>query len=233
MQAVEELAGRLPPKTQKISRSVHLRDVALMSLDIEQPLRAKNLSELEIGSSLIRDNKTGLWRVLVPKERMKNKHSKHCKGVYSILTEKTSKTIDRYLEEGRPNLKFANKTKLFLVPGPSGPKPPASKTGKEPSSRYGVSPDGVYWIIRRRTEEAFGVGLGSNVFRHLLGTSVLKDNPGDIDQAAAKLDNSPKTLRDNYQHLTRNDHLARARDWFAEKQRKHEETQKLKGGRRG
>ena len=231
MQLVDELTARLPPKNQKITRAVHLRDIALISLSIEQPLRAKNLSELEIGSSLIRDDKAGLWRVMVPKENMKNHHSKHCRGVYSTLTENTSKAIDRYLEEGRSSLKFANNTKLFLVPGPSGPKAPRSKNGEEPATRYGVTPEGVYWIIRKRTEDAFGVGLGSNVFRHLLPTSVLKDNPGDIELAAAKLDNSPDTIRDNYKHITRGDHLARAKNWFAEKQLKYAQTQKLKARR--
>jgi hypothetical protein len=231
LQAVDELTRRLPSKIQKITRSVQLRDIALIDIEMEQPLRARNLSELEIGSSLIRDSQSGLWRVLVPKENMKNKHSKYCQGVYCVLTEKTSSAIDRYLEEGRPNLKFANKTKLFLVPGPSGPKPKALETGEMPPDRFGVSPEGVYWIIRRRTEEVFGVGLGSNVFRHLLPTSILKDNPGAIDLCAAKLDNSPNTVRENYQHVKRSDHLAQAKAWYDQKQRKHEEARELKGPR--
>jgi hypothetical protein len=229
MQLVEDLIARIPPKNQKTTFAVHLRDIALFKLSIEQPLRAKNLSELEIGSSLIRDNETGLWRVLVPKESMKSHHSKHCHGVRFTLSEETSKAIDRYLAEGRPNLKNANQTRLFFVPGPSGPKPKPSKDGRVAPKYPGVTEEGIYWIVRRRTIEAFGVGQGPNVFRHLLATSILKDHPGYVELAAAKLDNSPDTIRDNYKHITRGDHLARAKNWFAEKQLKHAQTKNLKG----
>jgi hypothetical protein len=221
---LEDLTARVPAKAHPLSRSVHLRDIALFHLAMEQPLRARNLSELRLGSTLIRDAQSGKWRVLVAKKALKNHYSKHAQAIYQVLSEPASSAIDRYVEEGRPNLQFSKMTDLFLLSGPSGPK-------RMPEC-FGVPPKGVYWIVRRRTEEAFGLGSGPNVFRHLLATSMLKDHPGDYKGPAAKLSNSPAMIEANYDHLTHKDHLGRADKWYAEKQRKHAET-RAKKPRRG
>jgi hypothetical protein len=47
--------------------------------------------------------------------------------------------------------------------------------------------------------------------------------------AAAKLDNSPDTIRENYKHIKRSDHLIRAKDWYAEKQGAYALKKELKG----
>lgn len=64
----------------------------------------------------------------------------------------------------------------------------------------------------------FGQGQGLNFFRHLIATSILKDNPTAVEVAAAVLNNSPDSVRKNYRHLTQADGLRLARTWFQQQE---------------
>jgi len=213
---IEDLEKRIPPASQKQDRAIYLRDIALFRIGVEVPLRAKNFAELEIGTSLVRTDEN-LWRVELPVKAMKNRHSPHARDIFRVLSVEASASIDRYLKEGRPVLRGADETKLFLLIGSSGPK---RKLPENPTDydRYGVRPASLYWVVRDRTEDAFGVGQGANAFRHIVATSILKDT-GVTQQAAAALNNSAKMIEETYSHVVQDDYLHKNKSWFEEKLR--------------
>ena len=225
-QMIEDLEDRIPPQAQAMSRAIHLRDIALFRLSMDVPLRAGNLSELKIGKSLVRGD-DNLWRVYVPIKQLKNRHSVHARNIARTLSEKTSAAIDRYVNEGRPKLKGADETDLFLIAGATGPKRrlPADASAYQ---LYGVPPASLYWVVRRRTEEVFGVGQGPNIFRHIIATAILKDD-GSNKMAAAVLNNSERMIEENYSHVTQDDYLRKANEWAEKKHREWEANRAVWG----
>jgi len=220
LQMVNRMEGDVPPPAQKKMRAIYLRDIALFRMELEVPLRVGNLAMLKVNKNLRRDEVTGLWTVLVPKAVQKNHQSVHAYNIDRTYSEVTSKAIDRYLAEGRPHLRGADETDwLFLGQGTG------RKRKKEPGKcEYHVSEAALYWVVRGRTQQYFGGnGVGTNLFRHLLATAVLKDDASQIETASAVLNNSPDTIRRNYKHLTQNDGLRLADAWRARQDQKYKE----------
>ncbi len=218
MEMVQRMEENLAPASQRQKHAAQLRDIAMFRMCLDVPLRAKNLAELRIGQSLVRNSATGLWALTLAKKNLKNHHSPHAYDIDREYSPATSLAMDRYLEEGRPNLKGAEERDWFLLPASSGP----GRKLQPGDCPYQFVPNSIYWAVRCRTEQYFGKGsgTGSNLFRHLLATSILKDDPSQVETAAAVLNNAPNTIRDNYKHLTQKDGLRTAATWQEAQQAK-------------
>lgn len=216
MELVRRMEEDLSPKSFNHMYIAQVRDITLFKMCLEIPLRAKNLSDLQLNKHLTRNKKTGLWNLSVPKKELKNRHSIHAKDICRDYSESTSLAIDRYLEEIRPQFKDADKADWFFLAATTGPR------RKSVSVEYPIklSRAAIYDTVRARTDSYFGVGMGSNLFRHLLTTAILKDDPAQIDTTAALLNNSPNTIRNSYKHLTQKDGLRAAAEWQAAQQAK-------------
>jgi hypothetical protein len=220
----------LPPKSQGHTRALWVRDLAMFRMNIEVPLRKKNWRSLIVGRHLARNNDTGLWHVFVPKCELKNHHSKHAEDISRVYSPETSAVMDQYWNEERKLLRKPEASSLFFLRGNIGKlKENLSPDETDPSLLYGVDPFGP---VQHRLIQFFGVGLGPNVFRHLLATSVLKDDSSQEKEAAAILNNSVGMIQDNYQHITQQD-LLRTTDSWAEAKRKAFEIKKATLGPRG
>ncbi len=213
-----QMKKNLAPVTHRQCHASQLRDIALFSMAIEVPLRCQNFAELKLGSDLTKDPVTNCWKIFIPKNRLKNRSSKYAKDINRTYSEETSADIDKYLESGRTLLK-GNDSPFFLLAASSGPKRVADDTRHPAQMRQNA----IYWIVRSRTEHYFGTGIGSNLFRHLLATAILKDAPGNLDVAAAVLNNSPDTVRENYKHITQQDGLRVADEWLINQKKLHAE----------
>lgn len=213
---ISMMEQNLAPSVHKQCHASQLRDIALFMMSMEVPLRAQNLTEITIGTDLTKDIETDLWNIFIPKSRLKNRSSPYAKDINRTYSKETSQAIDRYLLDGR-SLITGNETPFFFLATSSGPKR-IYREGVHPRQ---MLPAGIYWIVRSRTEHYFGTGVGSNLFRHILATSILKDAPGNVEVAAAVLNNSPDTIKANYKHITQQDGLRIATDWQVHQREAH------------
>lgn len=216
---VFQMKENLAPVTHRQAHASQLRDIALFLMAMEVPLRCQNFAELKLGTDLTKDSATGCWKIFVPKARLKNRHSAHAKDIHRTYSAETSEAIDQYLASGRPLLP-GHASPFFLLASASGPHRVADDTRHPDQVREGT----IYWFVRTRTEQYFGQGVGSNLFRHLLATAILKDAPGNVEVAAAVLNNSPDTVRSNYKHITQQDGLRVADGWLIEQKKLHADT---------
>lgn len=219
VELVHRMEEDLAPATQRQVRAAQLRDIAMFRMGLDVPLRAQNMADLRMGEHLVRDEKTGLWSLTVPKTELKNHGSPHAQNIFRSYSAATSLAIDRYVREGRPDMAGSKDSNLLLLTTATGPK--RKLNGGEDSHR--MSPNSIYWAVQGRTKRYFGVGTGSNLFRHVLATSILKDNPGQVDTAAAVLNNGPNTVRESYKHLTQKDGLRIADAWKADQDLKFQQ----------
>ncbi|MDR5727600.1 MAG: tyrosine-type recombinase/integrase [Terriglobia bacterium] len=193
--------------------ALELRDIALLWILCEIPLRARNLYELTLGGTTRFDEETGLWWIDIPKEDLKNHLSKSAQAIHRPLSAEASSALQRYVSEGRPVLDPNDSSKiLFLV---------QRKAGKKKKSRIdlGLTQTALERIISKYLLRYFGVSSGPHFFRHLLATAILRANPDAIEAAAAVLNVSPAVVRKRYAHLLQQDGLDRANAFMAEKRR--------------
>jgi hypothetical protein len=211
LELVERAEQDEPLRALTQTWSVWARDVVVFRMELEVPLRAKNLLELRVGRHLNRDNKSGLWHVHVPKHELKNYYSDSAKDISRNYSEATSLAIDRYYEEARQNFVGHGLTDVFLL-GPAAGRRASTEFARK--NDFQLSIDSLDRLIGKRLKQYFGRTQGSNIFRHLIATAILKDDPTQVDVAAAILNNSPHSVRENYKHLTQEDGLRLGRTWL-------------------
>lgn len=211
-----QMKKNLPPVTHRKRYAAQLRDIALVSMGMEVPLRCRNFAELKLGSDLIKDPVTNLWKIFIPKNRLKNRNSKYAQNINRTYSAETSDAIDKYLDSGRIILN-ENESQFFFLAASSNSKR-ISYDIRHPAQ---MSESSISNIVRKNTKIYFGTGIGANLFRHLLATAILKDAPGNLEVAAAVLNNSPNTVKDNYKHVTQQDGLHVADEWFLEQKKLH------------
>lgn len=221
---IDRMTKKIPAKRQAHTRAIWVRDLAMFRMNVEVPLRKKNWRSLIVGRHLNRNDQTGLWHVFVPKRELKNHHSKHAKNISRIYSPETSTVMDQYWNEERKGLYKPDASSLFFLRGKVGQHTKLPPDETDPSLLYGVDP---FVPVKHRLEQFFGVGLGPNVFRHLLATAYLKDDPAAEKEAAAILNNSVSMIQDNYDHLTQHDLLRNTYSWAAKKRKDfHDEKAK-------
>jgi hypothetical protein len=213
-----ELAARMerecePPRALAQSWSTWARDVVVFKMHLEVPLRSQNFCDLRIGRHLTRDTETGLWHVFVSKSELKNHYSGHALDISRNYSADTSRAMDRYVDEGRCAMVGYGMTDVFLL-GPAAGR--RADTKRAAATDFKLSNDSLYRIVAKWLEKYFGESQGSNIFRHMIVTSILKDDPSAVEMAAAVLNSSPETIRRNYGHLTQEDGLRMSRAWFSE-----------------
>lgn len=211
MELVRRMEFNLSPKSFNHMYISQARDITLFRMCLEIPLRAQNLANLQLNKHLTRSEETGLWTLSVSKNELKNHNSPYAHDIYRAYSESTSQAIDRYLKDIRPMFKGAEKVDWFFLAATTGPKRKINLNSSEFPRQLTTS--SIYWLVRSRTEQYFGVGMGSNIFRHLIATAILKDDPSQVETAAAVLNNAPDTIRENYKHLTQKDGLRAAAAW--------------------
>lgn len=216
LQMISQMQKDIGSVIHKTHYALDLRDIAIVHLLLEIPLRARNLIELKIGISVYRDQNTGLWWIDIPKDDLKNALSPDAQPIHRELSEEASGALTAYVEEGRPRLDPEGLSNaLFLV---------ERKKGKLKRSRedLGITQNTLDHLLTTYLRRYFGVGSGPHFFRHLVATAILRADPREIDAAAAVLNISAKVCRDRYAHLLQQDGLDRARKFLRDKQLKHQ-----------
>ena len=213
---VAQMQRDAPSRIQRKRYASHQRDVAVMYMLLEIPLRARNVLELTLDASIYRDAGSGLWWVDIPKEQLKNERSPSAEAIHRELAAEASAAMTAYVDEGRPILDPQGRSKrLFLV---------QIKAGKLKKSNATVSltQTALDHLLTKYLRRYFGVGTGPHFFRHLIATAILRDNPSAIDAAAAALNISHAVCRKRYAHLLQKDGLDRVAEFMKNKRLKHQ-----------
>lgn len=112
------------------------------------PLRSANITDLEIGRTLIKDGMT--WSLDIPAEE-----TKAGRAHFVVLPDWSAPCIDRYVVHYRPLFRSAEATNRLWL------------------SRIGLPLDdsSLYSAVCKRTLEAFGKPINPHLFRSCLATS--------------------------------------------------------------
>jgi len=213
---VAQMKRDAPAKIRPVHHGIHQRDVAIVYLLLEIPLRAKNIIWMKLGTSAYRDKDSGLWWVDIPKAHLKNATGPETQPIHRELSTEASAALEAYVNEGRPALdRQGISTALFLVERKAG-------TRKRSKADLGITQEALDHLLTKYLRRYFGIGSGPHFFRHLMATSILRADPSAIDAAAAVLNISQAVCRERYAHLLQQDGLDRANKFLKEKRLKHQ-----------
>lgn len=155
-----------------------VRNIVLMDLLVEKPLRAKNLAGLIVGDTIVK-NSDGRYQLNIPAKQVKNN-----KEIRKTLSEELSKWIDIYLENHHEALCKESTNRLFV-------------------SRYNpyLSPSSVSKTCGRICEKYIGIFMRTHAIRHIRATDYLLKHPQHYLYVAELLNDDLKTVVKTYSHL--------------------------------
>lgn len=158
---VDALRSSPPPETNTAALRAHYRDIALFSFLIFDPLRVKNLHQLELGVNVKKDS-LGRWTLELDASFFKNFIHGHAESRHRLLPKEVVDDLMAWLEvrKGIPNIE---KTKQLFV---------NVNSGKQ--SRLVPCRKSITNIIRRHTLKYFGLSLGPHILRHLNATAMAR-----------------------------------------------------------
>lgn len=221
LEMAKKMEADLPPRSQKTRRAVAYRNLVVVSILMEVPMRAKNTVQLELGKSLFFDRKTKLWTVYIEKNQLKNHHSPHAKDINRTFSPETSLLMSKYWGFERKNLRDPEISDVFLLPCIR------NKEKRKTNLDWpGIGTSNLYVLLHNTFTRYFGIGNGSGVFRHILATSILKSDSSQFAVAAAVLNNSESMIRKAYNHLKQVDDLRTAEAWRIEQIKKFDDLNK-------
>ena len=212
---MHELEKDPPPVHQTLGYSVWLRDVLLMNMLVRHPLRAHHFSIMTFRGPSPHLRRTGAnWQLHIDLCDFKNEKSSAATW-YTVQLDKTlAHWLNRYLSEARLNLVDAEQLDYLFLRGHAGPVTDDELAGPVANDDpQGPSPTGVWFAegISRRmsalTERynTGGMAFGTQAFRHIAATDHLKRNPKEYVVVAKILNDSLKTVLDQYDHTEMQD----------------------------
>jgi integrase/recombinase XerD len=170
--------------TAKVAAARDYRDGLIISLLASRPLRAKNLLQIEIGAHL-RQSGTRVTLHFAASE-MKTHRAHH-----TVWPEALGPALQRYLAQVRP---------LLIAAVPRGPKP--RNPGACLWQAQGGSPmtyGALSKAIDRHTIRRFGHAITAHLFRDVVATTVVNDDPNHTQYAAQLLGHTRLTTTErNY-----------------------------------
>lgn len=175
----------------------HKRNALLLALLLSNPLRARSLAALTWvpnGHGTLRGSSSTGWRLVLQPAHLKNGNSAGARAYSVKVADWVKPLLDQYIDEYRDTLLDGKSSDyLFVGDAAGGLWRGLGKTVLQLTRRYiPGSP-----------------GFGPHAVRHLVATSWLRKNPGDFLTVAELLNDSLKTVLENYAHLRRDDSFAR------------------------
>lgn len=196
MEAVADAIIRMDadrPITGGESEAVWARDRLMVKLFASNPLRAKNMKLLTYfpdNSGQLRKVDGG-WRITLHRGQFKNLAGAAGERSYDMTVRpEVWPDIERYIKLYRPQLAAPNSPYLFVQPtGGMGPWHGMNRRFETLTKRYFQGCPGT----------------GPHIMRHLVATSILKQQPNAWAVAAWALHDKEETVRAAYAHLGSDD----------------------------
>lgn len=206
------------------SEAIWARDIFMVKLFVSNPIRLRNMAALTWSRDNVDSRKPtdrgslyqrtdGSWWLFVPKHLLKNRRSKTIREYDSPVHQSVWGDLERYLLRHRNDLMrwptdlvFLNRKRdpARVESVRKGAYKTAAPTGHTPfmemSRRLGVLTRKYLWKSD---------GIGSHAFRHIVGTSILKAEGGDIKTAALVLNDAEATVAKHYSGMRSGDGAAR------------------------
>ena len=151
------------------------RDGLIIALLAADPLRLANITDLEIGRSVVKDGTT--WSFNIPSEE-----TKAGRLHLAILPDWSAPCIDRYVQHYR----------LFFRNGESTNRLWLGQFGRP------LTHNALYRRVCKRTLDAFGKRINPHLFRSCLATSTAIDHGAEIGLAMTVLDHTSSKVIDRY-----------------------------------
>lgn len=177
-------------KAPTVRQAQRMQMAAALDTLLHVPMRIRNLSELDLSSTIIRPiaGSIGCWRISIPACEVKNQWA-----IDAQLGEELGAILDRYVTVFRPVLSKGTTTALFV--GQRGARKQSSDLSKQ-----------LAGFVRRE----IGVTIHAHLMRHLAAHLYLLANPGDYETVRRLLGhkNIETTIR-FYEGLLTDDAFAR------------------------
>ena len=206
---VERMRRDRPVGKCKKTEAVWARDIFVVKLLLSNPIRLRNLACLkwygikgykgstDDGVLYQRDN--GSWWIHIPKRLLKNRGSTtSIRDYHAPVHPSVWCDLERYLFIHRPVL-LREPTDLVILTKSLGPKSAATglaDTSHRPYTEIGRT---IFRHTRRYLWKSDGIG--PHAFRHIVATSILKADGGDIKTAAKVLNDKETTVEKHYSGL--------------------------------
>ena len=227
LEAVADMVQRMRrdrPTGCVYAEAIWARDIFLVKLLVSNPLRLRNIATMtwtpanvggrrpaDQGSLYQRDD--GSWWIFVPKRLLKNRRGQGIFDYHSPVHQSVWKDLERYLFVFRDEL-IRWPTDLVFIAG---------KGGRRQSESDGASPDidcgtpghrpfmdmskRIFYLTRKYLWKSGGIGM--HAFRHIVATSILKTDAGDIKTAALVLNDAEATVAKHYSGMRSGDGATR------------------------
>jgi len=214
---VERMRRDRPIGKCKKTEAVWARDIFVIKLLLSNPIRLRNLACLKwygikgsrgsMDDGVLYQRDDGSWWIYIPKRLLKNRASTvSIRDYHAPVHQAVWRDMERYLFKHRPVL-LREPTELVVLTKSLGPKSPT--TGKADRSHRPYMDIGrtIFRLTRRYLWKSDGIG--AHAFRHIVATSILKADGGDIKTAAMVLNDKETTVEKHYSGLRSADGNAR------------------------
>ena len=177
-----------------VIQSVYYRDALLISLLQANPLRISMFSMMKLDENLVKKSDDSWW---IKFNRQDFKNRQFLKDDFEArVPPELWEMIDNYVSLYRPRLAGSHDSSYVFVH--------SKKEVSKYKEKFGFLPGGLSNIIKFRTMEYIPgcKGFGPHAFRHIVATDIIKNNPEyGFYLASIVLNDSIKTVQDNYSHL--------------------------------
>lgn len=221
---VQDLERDAPPAAHHRDYLVWIRDVLLLRLILNNPLRISQISAMtyrQDGSgNLYRVPGSGAWRLRFQSSDFKNEKGAAAQDYDASIDASVWPWIHRYLSESRPYLVGAADSSYLFLPAVAGWRTQAPISGVEHSGCWtsGHIAQRIKTITARYVPECDG-GFGPHAWRHILATDHLRRHPNDFMTVALLLHDKLATVLKNYGHVCATDGLRVLHDGLAQARR--------------
>lgn len=195
-----------PPSAHQRDYVVWIRDVLLLKLLTNHPLRASHFSIMTFRGSDANLFRVpgGDWHLHFSPETFKNQKGAAHKPYDVEIHPSVSLWLNRYLAEARPFLVGADDCDYLLLPSVVGKRRGNSLAIAEGYERTLLwFADCISKRVKYVTSRYYscGAGFGTHSFRHIVATDHLKRNPRDYFTVAQMLHDKLETVIKAYSHL--------------------------------
>ena len=202
------------------SEAIWARDILMVKLFVSNPLRLRNMAGLtwertnvehrhpKLKGSLYQRG-DGSWWLFVPKHLLKNRKGEVINDYDSPVHPSVWADLERYLMRHRDQLKRWPTDLVFLNRKRDPARTESIRYGKYKTS----NPDGhrpfmemsKRLVVLTRKYLWKSDGIGTHAFRHIVATSILKTDGGDIKTAALVLNDAEATVAKHYSGMRSGD----------------------------
>jgi hypothetical protein len=185
----------IPSHLKPVKKLLHFRNIAIFSFLLFDPIRLKNLHQLELGTNIFQ-NEEGQWIFALDARLTKNFKHGHAEDRYRVIPPDVAQDLVNWIELRRTLPGIDQTTQLF-VRGMLG--------GRNSTHSYVSTPQTITQAIKKCTGTYLGLSIGPHVMRHLEATTI--GRYGTPKQVKAILNDSMAVAMDVYDHARNVDEM--------------------------